>query len=525
MADDSIKIWIDSSFFDYDEGKVNTNVEIRPSKPDNIGAHNLPVVLRNISVQSDKYGVPVQYYQELTTISGYYNIPGEYYSYIETTISGYDFVDAEYNSSSGLFNEFDTDIVSLYETAYYSVSGTQSKVVNATVGVNMYGYNRTPVDVEASLSVLSSLICWSNYTNYCGDHSVIDGTPIATRSGVFDITSEYGYLFDGFVSGTNWVPIDVFFAAWIPTTIDCDLYSVIEGYKFGYETEITVSGGGKLPHYLDVISCDKSIDFLSNDIICALTDFYVVNTELSTISGTISHNTSEVFSCSEKNSHLTTDIDLYSIKITNFSIDVGEHELASGVIFVDLLDDVCPIDESKSYLLIDDTEVYVTFSGITDGYRMFYDPLDDFRSIQGPTTFTVHAENEWGDYLDAYFYLTYGYIVEYNNIENDPYSIDFDFDKKVAVRVTAENNASCPQSSTLAWDFSSRGKHNSDLQASIIGRFHSLETEELSAEIYPNSSAYFYGKTMRIVVEAKDFAGNKMEPFVLVYKIENKPVN
>lgn len=525
MADDSAKIWIDASFFHSEELVRDTNVEIRPSANDNVGNYTIPVVISNILPQHDKYSIPVYYFQESSTTSGYYNVPGEYYSYIVSTVSGYNFVNVEYNSSIGSLNYYDIDTKVLYETAYYTVSGSQSKVVNAVIGLGIYGVGVTPVGVVVSDEVVVSLDYWSNYTNYCGDHSIIDGSPIPTRSGEIDITSEYGYDFYGYVSGTNWIQVDVFFASWIPTPIELDVYSSIEAHRFGYETEITVSGGGKLPHYLDIISSDQGINFIRSDVYCALTDYYTVDTEISTISGTIGYNTLEIFSCEKENLYLTADIMLYSVKISNFSIEVGEYTLASGIISVDLIDDICPIDKSKSYLLVDDIEVPVTFSGISDGYRMFYDPEDDFKSIVGPTTFTVHAENECGDYLDEFFYLTYGYIVEYNNIEDEPGSIDFEFGKKVAVRVTAENNASCPQSSTLAWDFSSREKHNSDLQASITGRFHSLDTEELSAKIYPNSSAYFYGKTMRIVVEAKDFAGNKMEPFVLVYKIENKPVN
>jgi hypothetical protein len=46
----------------------------------------------------------------------------------------------------------------------------------------------------------------------------------------------------------------------------------------------------------------------------------------------------------------------------------------------------------------------------------------------------------------------------------------------------------------------------------------------LPAKIYPHSTAYFYGKEFRVVVKAKDFAGNEMVPLVSSYKIEDKPM-
>jgi hypothetical protein len=46
----------------------------------------------------------------------------------------------------------------------------------------------------------------------------------------------------------------------------------------------------------------------------------------------------------------------------------------------------------------------------------------------------------------------------------------------------------------------------------------------MQAIIYPHSTAYFYGKEFKVVVKAKDFAGNQMEPLILNYRIEDKPI-
>jgi hypothetical protein len=525
VADNSIKIWLDSSFFHAEEGIEEITVDVRPATLDNIGSRITPVELYSVPYHEAKYNISVKYSNDIIIYEDLNFTPVEYFSYIQTLTSGSYYVDVSYNTSDGDITDSIVDFKTAYETAYYTVSGSYTNIVNSVAGLGINYVNVTPVDSIFYDEIVVSLSYWANYTNYSGDHSVIDDSPIPSRSGVYDLYSEYGRQFYETTSGTNWVPVDVFFASWIPTPITFDVYSSIKGFKFGYVNEVTTISGGKLPHYIDIISSTSGIEFLKNDIYCALTDYVDLGTDIATISGSISYNNSEVFSSAQENLHISLDINLHSVKIANFSLGIGDYILAESILQVDLLDDLCQIDKSKSYLLVDGNEVYVTFSGITDGYRMFYDPIDDFESFSGPTTLTVHAENECGDYLEQNFYLTYGYVVEYNNVDySDPNSIDFKFGNKVSVRVTAEDNASCPKMSSLAWEFGSREEYNSDLQASITGRFHALDTEELSAEIYPNSSAYFYGKTMKIVVEAKDFAGNKMEPFVLVYKIEDKPV-
>jgi hypothetical protein len=91
--------------------------------------------------------------------------------------------------------------------------------------------------------------------------------------------------------------------------------------------------------------------------------------------------------------------------------------------------------------------------------------------------------------------------------------------------VTAENYASCPQVSSLAWSFDSKEQFNNDLGASIVGKAFSYEYSDVSAEIYPQSLAYFYNREFEVILTAKDFAGNEMEPFILNYRIEDKPEN
>ena len=83
--------------------------------------------------------------------------------------------------------------------------------------------------------------------------------------------------------------------------------------------------------------------------------------------------------------------------------------------------------------------------------------------------------------------------------------------------------ATCPSLDALAWEFETRPRYKRDLSASIICKRYGAETTNLSAEIYPHSTAYYYNKEFTVTINAKDFSGNAMEPYVLTYKIEDKP--
>ncbi len=90
------------------------------------------------------------------------------------------------------------------------------------------------------------------------------------------------------------------------------------------------------------------------------------------------------------------------------------------------------------------------------------------------------------------------------------------------MRGSAENLASCPNTGVDAYFFTTAPKFGKDLGATIVGQPWS--EDNLSAEITPTTDTiYFYGKTFRIEIRAKDFAGNVMEPFTFEFKIEDEP--
>lgn len=210
------------------------------------------------------------------------------------------------------------------------------------------------------------------------------------------------------------------------------------------------------------------------------------------------------------------------VGILNFSLGRAEYASASTSIYVDLVDYSHNIvTASGTYFEIDGTSVSGTFSPLTvsgsvSAYRMSYDPTDDFSSLMGSTTFTAHALNDFGETSEEDYYLTYGYKVEFENFDRK--WMDFGYGTQVVVRIAAENLAGCTKEDSTAYWFETRQPFSRDLSCSIKGSF----INDLPASIYPQSTTYFYGQTYRVVVTAKDFSGNEMETFVLVYTIENE---
>jgi len=213
-----------------------------------------------------------------------------------------------------------------------------------------------------------------------------------------------------------------------------------------------------------------------------------------------------------------------SVQIQNFFLGVDEYTVASGIVSVDLVDFANNIvTASGTYFIIDGAVTSGTFSpivvgGAVDAYKMSYDPADDFASLMGPTEFKVHATNDAWEVSERDYHLTYGYKISFDNLAHK--YIDFGYQNRIVVRARAENLASCPKESAEANWFETRSLFFKDLTCSIVGTPY--DNKDLSAYINAITTAYYYGRVCRLVVNAKDFAGNEMEPFILIYTIEDE---
>lgn len=211
----------------------------------------------------------------------------------------------------------------------------------------------------------------------------------------------------------------------------------------------------------------------------------------------------------------------YPPYVLDFFLDSDQYTESSSVAWADIVDYHYKIDKDSTYFVIDGTVVsgtFTTLSGVTASgvaYRMSYDPADDFGSFSGPTGFTVHVENELGGTAERTYRLVFGYKVDFDN-DSHKY-LDYGFYNKVVVRSSAENLATCTKESAYAYWFETRTRPFNELSCSIVGMNN---VGNLSANIVPLTTAYYYGRECRLVVRAKDFSGNEMEDFVLEFKIE-----
>jgi hypothetical protein len=520
VPDSTNHTWIDTTFIAPTDGIRDTTAQLRLVSADVIGMYSMPIIYRQVETITEKINIMASYYQEFNTISGIKNIAAGYRAFEPPKIDDILISLVEFNAGDTTVSDI-LDRPVIYTTGHSAISGTLDRYIVFTGGREMLEFVTVRSISQYAPPKYITKDYWVNYTDFSGNLTSSD-TPIPFYDVDKDIITEYGGVDDYHYNERDNV-VDISFAGWVDFSVYGDVYSTIMGYNPGYIFESTVISGGVLPHYLDMYSAILSTIGIENELYCSLIEHACLSAESATIDGRIGYIDTDIYSTIKKEAALTMDISLLSLKISNFSLGIGEYTTASGLISVDITDDECPVSISGSYFMIDGIRVPVIFNNIEDGYRMFYDPVDNFTSIEGSTVFTVHAENECNKVLEQDFYLTFGYVVEYINNQGLPDNIDFDFDKKIVVRVTAENYASCPQVSALSWDFKSKPQTNVDLGASIVGRFHAWEYNEMPAKIYPHSTAYFYGKQFKVVVKAKDFAGNQMEPLILNYRIEDKP--
>jgi len=201
-----------------------------------------------------------------------------------------------------------------------------------------------------------------------------------------------------------------------------------------------------------------------------------------------------------------------TLLIDNFSIGVEEWLPVSDLVAfsVDVVDLSYPVSASGTYFLHDDIAVPTVLSGILNGYRAYYAPMNVASS--GTITITIHAENTNSDIVEKSYYLLYGYHVEFNDL------VDWGPKSTVVTAVKATNLVFCPNTVGEAVYFETRDLESYDLGASI----YAISSVNLGAAIYPQNTFFFYGRTYTITVSGiKDFGGNKLDPVVFSFTIEN----
>jgi len=515
MPSDTNDIYIDLSFYDSSDDTEDTSVEYQLVEADKIGGYTTPVVYRVDPTTSATLDADIDYMMPLS-ISGSLNILHQI-----TFDDGYDLgvIDSLVNYRTGTSTISGSRYIPvMYSTGHAATSGTLNKTVSFTSGKEYFDFYDTLVTLVKSTAVSGTLVYAAQYTNFSGNYD--HGLPVPTASGYTEKPIIIYYT-GSTTSGSLDVYMDVKFAGWVPEDILTDIFCTLEKHDNYLNTDMTTISGGMDGVYSDVLCTSGTQVYIFSDVFCALTDVAYVGAEATVLSGSIGFLEAELTSADAALDGIGCDIELNTIYIFDFYPAIGDYELANGSICVSVTDSYYGISTSGTYFVVDGVPISSTLSGIADGYRMCYDPADDFESFDGSTTLTVHAQNNNGDVVEKDFYVTFGYIVEYDNY---PYGgMDYGFNTPVVVRMSAENMASCPKTTADGYWFVTKRRKNTDLSASIVGKPFDQEIKDLQASIFSESTAYFYGKEFEVVFNAKDFAGNEMPELIFNFKIEDKP--
>ncbi len=523
MPNDSINLYIDSTFSTTSDGGEDVSAELTLADADVIGSYNMPVVYTT-SASTPAMQLLNVAYTTSSSISGTAEQDVEYY--VNTLASGVYTSLVDYSIGITISGSLDK-IIDCFLAGDTGISGVpgvtlgaQNAVIDYIVGENFEGLS--DINISTSFwrwpSISGSDNIPTQYTYLMGINTGIERTVYITMASMATMNS-----------GTQSGYVDVEFAGWVNYPLTSDLFCTLQSLNKSVLTDTTTISGVVQDFILDVFSGVVASGTLNSDLYCCLSDFAGINTDLNTVLGIVNDFNCDLYSSVYASGTLTCDIDLLSLKISNFQPEMDEYVLGNGYISVDITDDIYNVLTSSgttcsgSCLKVDGVAVPITFSSITDGYRMFYDPVDDFSSITGTTEFLVHAENSNGDVLERSYYLVAGYLVDYDNLER--LGFDYGYETQVLVRMSAEDLATCPTFSAESYWFETEGLKGRDLGAGITGILPDIVSAEtdLSASIRPKSLAYFYGKTFRVVLTCRDFSGNEMEPYEFEFRIEEVP--
>jgi len=523
MPDGTNNIYVDATFSTTADGQEDVTTELTLADADVIGAYNIPVVYTTAASGPAAQNVNVDY-STIVLSSGIREV--DVYYYVNTITSGIYTSLVDYSLGvviSGALDKY-VDCFLAGNTGISGVPGTtpgaQNLITNYIVGETFTDGIDLPISFWRWLSISGSEDIPTQYTNTLGINTGIERTVYITLSSLSTLNS-----------GTQTAYMDVEFAGMVNFPLTSEIYSVLESISKNIITDLINIDGSVDFLYSDVLCGVVASGTLNSDLYCCLVDLSRINMDLNAITGNVRDFECDLYSSVYAASSLGCDIDLLSLKISNFQPEIDEYVTAESYISVDITDDVYNVLTSASgitcsgtcCLKVDGVAVPVTFSGITDGYRMFYNPEDDFNSVKGSTEFLVRAENSNGDILERSYYLVSGYLVDYDNVEK--FGFDYGFEAQVLVRMSAEDLATCPKFSADAYWFETEGLKERDLGASITGVPPEIVSAQgdITASVYPQSLAYFYGKTFRVVLRCRDFAGNIMEPYEFEFKIEDAP--
>ena len=464
-------------------GSINTTVDASIGEGKNLESY-IPTVYSVGDVSADATTVTTEY--TVLEVTDYYvGLPFE----VSTSYYSYYTID---NTNVDFHVDIASPQIAFFLTNTFNVSSVGLKVIDTaiicTFSEEEFGLNSLAVDSYVTNYFMTDTFGIYNYL-------YLRGANINVRNFLeneFSLANSFFYH----------MPIDIYSAYGKQTAVCAYDVGLIEGrvtklYSDIVNSRLHVDKG----LYCSMFSSEQVIGSYKQDIVLT--------------PGNIRAYKDEVISSAEaitKSQNL--DVRLNSLHINNFSLSPGKFAYFGTYLSVDIIDYLFTVDEATTYFEVNGVRVNTTFENIPRGVRAKC-LVDTHFIAEDKFVCRIIAHNTMGDLLTRDYTLLYGYSVEYEG------NIFHGYNKEVTVLGCAYNTVSCPHRSCNAFTFTTQDYPSYNLGAAI----RCVVSEDLNAEIYPQSTAFFYGKEYTITISGvKDFAGNYMDPVKFVFRIEEKPI-
>jgi hypothetical protein len=292
-----------------------------------------------------------------------------------------------------------------------------------------------------------------------------------------------------------------------------DIFCCNESYEFNLPVEIEQDSGRIVRIPSDIYTCTSGIPYFDTSIYNATMTSGIINTELTTASGSIDEIHNDIYAtCLVDLVPHPVEIKTRSLFTGDFFLEVDRYTTASSTAWVDIIDYLYPINIDNTNFYVDEVPASgVYFTDIPNGKRMYYNPIDDFYDV-GVKVYTLHSENSIGEVEEKDFYLLYGYDLQLSEV------VDWGPKNKVVVRAEAKNLVFCSNTEAHAFDFTTTDLTSFNLNCMITP----VGYVDLGVSIYPQSTTFFYGKTYTVKLRnVKDYAGNIMPDLEYTFTIED----
>jgi len=377
-----------------------------------------------------------------------------------------------------------------------------------------------PSNIPLNFCTVSSTI--TNEIDYVSSFRVLninDGTEyIKTTTYVSSIKPQSNdiintfFIYIGHVDNNIDIPVDLYLSNSKYNYYHIDQFSTVEDLvSLGADFEI---GAGRVANIPTDIFSASGITYSGTSLDTYSTDYnmYSYSSEISTISGGKSYIGSDCFSSTVLISGAVNyDIRTWSLEFGNFFADYGSITTASSIAWIEIIDNLGEIDTNNCYFSIDDQPVTSNFVPINNGYRMEYNPTNDYAYLDS-FKLSAHAQNYYNDVLEIDYEFLYGADIKLNKIVN------FDSEDTIHVWSKATNLMNCPEFSTIAYNFETQRRLRRDLGISI----NPIGYTDLTVTLYPQNPFFFYGRTYNVIISGlKDASGNVTPEYTHTFTIEN----